>query len=61
MSIKMLSEGPSEQVHEQGIDKVDFILADLGLCSAQLADSRMGLSFLTAGWGLVFFTICRWI
>jgi 16S rRNA (cytosine1402-N4)-methyltransferase len=36
----------SEQVHEQGIDKVDFILADLGLCSAQLADSRMGLSFL---------------
>jgi 16S rRNA (cytosine1402-N4)-methyltransferase len=36
----------SEQVHEQGIDKVDFILADLGLCSAQLADSKMGLSFL---------------
>jgi len=36
----------SEQVHEQDIDKVDFILADLGLCSAQLADSRMGLSFL---------------
>jgi len=36
----------SEQVHEQGIDKVDFILADLGLCSAHLADSRMGLSFL---------------
>ncbi len=36
----------SEQVHEQGLDKVDFILADLGLCSAQLADSRMGLSFL---------------
>jgi len=36
----------SEQVHEQGIDKVDFILTDLGLCSAQLADSRMGLSFL---------------
>ncbi len=36
----------SEQVHEQGIDKVDFILADLGLCSAQLADSRLGLSFL---------------
>ena len=36
----------SEEVHEQGIEKVDFILADLGLCSAQLADSRMGLSFL---------------
>ncbi|MBN1807215.1 MAG: 16S rRNA (cytosine(1402)-N(4))-methyltransferase RsmH [Sedimentisphaerales bacterium] len=35
-----------EKVHEQKIDKVDFILADLGLCSAQLADSRMGLSFL---------------
>jgi len=31
----------SEQIHEQGIEKVDFILADLGLCSAQLADSRM--------------------
>jgi 16S rRNA (cytosine1402-N4)-methyltransferase len=36
----------SEEVHEHGIEKVDFILADLGLCSAQLADSRMGLSFL---------------
>ncbi len=36
----------SEQVQEQGIDKVDFIFADLGLCSAQLADSQMGLSFL---------------
>jgi len=36
----------SEDVHGQGIEKVDFILADLGLCSAQLADSRMGLSFL---------------
>ena len=35
----------SEQVHEQGIDRVDFILADLGLCSAQLADFEMGLSF----------------
>jgi 16S rRNA (cytosine1402-N4)-methyltransferase len=32
---------------EQGVEKVDFILADLGLCSAQLADSRMGLSFQT--------------
>jgi 16S rRNA (cytosine1402-N4)-methyltransferase len=36
-----------EQVHRQGIEKVDFILADLGLCSAQLADVRMGLSFQT--------------
>jgi len=35
----------SEQVHKQGIDGVDFILADLGLCSAQLADFEMGLSF----------------
>jgi 16S rRNA (cytosine1402-N4)-methyltransferase len=36
----------TEQVSRQGIDKVDFILADLGLCSAHLADVRMGLSFL---------------
>jgi 16S rRNA (cytosine1402-N4)-methyltransferase len=36
----------SEQLSTQGIEKVDFILADLGLCSAQLADVRMGLSFL---------------
>jgi len=36
----------SEQLSNQGIEKVDFILADLGLCSAQLADVRMGLSFL---------------
>jgi len=37
----------TEQVHSQGIEKVDFILADLGLCSAQLADVNMGLSFQT--------------
>ena len=37
----------SEEVHKQGIDKADFILADLGLCSAQLADVRFGLSFQT--------------
>ncbi len=37
----------SERLHEQGIENVDFILADLGLCSAQLADVRMGLSFKT--------------
>ena len=35
----------SEFLGSQGIDKVDFILADLGLCSAQLADTGMGLSF----------------
>ncbi|MBN1391556.1 MAG: 16S rRNA (cytosine(1402)-N(4))-methyltransferase RsmH [Sedimentisphaerales bacterium] len=34
-----------EVLSEQGIEKTDFILADLGLCSAQLADGRMGLSF----------------
>lgn len=33
-------------VHEQGFEKVDFMLADLGLCSAHLADFKMGLSFL---------------
>jgi len=36
----------SEQVHKQGIEEVDFILADLGVSSAQLTDSQMGLSFL---------------
>jgi len=36
-----------EQLHSQGIEKVDFILADLGLCSAQLADATLGLSFRT--------------
>jgi len=37
----------AEHLGEQGFDKVDFILADLGLCSAQLADAQMGLSFQT--------------
>jgi 16S rRNA (cytosine1402-N4)-methyltransferase len=32
---------------DSGIRKVDFVLADLGLCSAQLADDQMGLSFQT--------------
>jgi 16S rRNA (cytosine1402-N4)-methyltransferase len=32
-------------VREQGFEKVDFILADLGVCSAQLEDEQMGLSF----------------
>ncbi len=37
----------SEKLHEFGIDKVDFILADLGISSAQLADAGFGLSFQT--------------
>jgi 16S rRNA (cytosine1402-N4)-methyltransferase len=37
----------SEEVHKQGVEKADFILADLGLCSAHLADARFGLSFQT--------------
>ena len=37
----------SEQVHKQGIEKVDFILADLGVCSSQLVDTEAGLSFQT--------------
>jgi 16S rRNA (cytosine1402-N4)-methyltransferase len=37
----------SEQVHKEGIEKVDFILVDLGVCSAHLADVGMGLSFQT--------------
>lgn len=32
-------------VQEKGIGKVDFILADLGFCSAQLTDHQRGLSF----------------
>lgn len=37
----------SDLLREHGIDKVDFILADLGVCSAQLADVETGLSFQT--------------
>jgi len=37
----------SEHVRKEGIEKIDFILADLGVCSAHLADVRMGLSFQT--------------
>lgn len=37
----------SEHVQKEGIEKIDFILADLGVCSAHLADVRMGLSFQT--------------
>ena len=36
----------AEKVHSRGIEKVNFILADLGVCSRQLADVGMGLSFL---------------
>ncbi|MFH1369953.1 MAG: 16S rRNA (cytosine(1402)-N(4))-methyltransferase RsmH [Planctomycetota bacterium] len=35
----------ADVVCEQGFEKADFLLADLGVCSAQLADDRMGLSF----------------
>jgi 16S rRNA (cytosine1402-N4)-methyltransferase len=37
----------SEKLHEFGIEKVDFVLADLGISSAQLADADFGLSFQT--------------
>jgi 16S rRNA (cytosine1402-N4)-methyltransferase len=37
----------TEQLAERQIEKVDFILADLGLCSAQVADEKFGLSFST--------------
>lgn len=33
------------QISKHGLGRVDFILADLGLCSAQLEDSERGLSF----------------
>ncbi len=36
-----------EQLAGLGIDKVDFILADLGVSSSQLADADFGLSFQT--------------
>jgi len=35
----------TKQILLQGIEKVDFILADLGVSSAQLADVEAGLSF----------------
>ncbi len=34
-----------EVLRQQGIDKVDFLLADLGFCSAQIDDADRGLSF----------------
>ncbi len=36
-----------EFVRQKGVEKVDFILADLGLCSTQLTDPDIGLSFQT--------------
>ena len=35
-----------DELHKKGIEKVDFILADLGVSSSQLADAEFGLSFL---------------
>ncbi len=37
----------AERLGELSIREVDFILADLGLCSAQLSNSEIGLSFRT--------------
>ena len=36
----------SEKMQQLAIDKADFILADLGVSSSQLADEQTGLSFL---------------
>jgi 16S rRNA (cytosine1402-N4)-methyltransferase len=33
------------ELSKRGIEKADFLFADLGVCSAQLADPQMGLSF----------------
>ncbi|MFA7485719.1 MAG: 16S rRNA (cytosine(1402)-N(4))-methyltransferase RsmH, partial [Phycisphaerae bacterium] len=35
-----------QKLFEHGLKKADFILADLGLCSAQIEDCEKGLSFL---------------
>jgi len=37
----------AERIGELGIGEADFLLADLGLCSAQLTHSEIGLSFRT--------------
>jgi 16S rRNA (cytosine1402-N4)-methyltransferase len=37
----------ADRLAELGIREVDFLLADLGLCSGQIADSELGLSFRT--------------
>lgn len=49
--VKLVREnfaGISEVLSQQGFDKVDLILADLGFCSGQLEDSDRGLSFQKA-------------
>lgn len=38
----------AQELAKRGIEKVDFILADLGFCSGQLEDAQRGLSFQTA-------------
>ncbi len=43
--IKSNFSAVAERLDELGVPAVDFILADLGLCSAQLADADLGLSF----------------
>jgi len=40
--------GISEVLSQQGFDKVDFVLADLGFCSGQLENPDRGLSFQKA-------------
>ena len=35
----------AEVMAQKGVQKADFILADLGFCSAQLSDTERGLSF----------------
>jgi len=35
----------AEELYKLGLEKVDFILADLGICSGQLDDEEKGLSF----------------
>ena len=37
----------AQEVRKQGIEEVDLIFADLGISSAQLADTQIGLSFQT--------------
>jgi len=46
--VKLVREnfsGVKTVLADQGVDKIDFLLADLGFCSAQLEDESKGLSF----------------